>query len=129
VGDSCLFHVRDDELLTVAPITRSDEFNNHPQLVSTDSSAPFGLDGSRVKVVSGEWIPSDVFYLLTDALAEWTLAEHEAGQPPWSLFRSLGKDGDSSTQAQRSFKSLVADLRENGGLHNDDATLLRVEVA
>ncbi len=129
VGDSCLFHVRDDELLTVAPITRSDQFNNHPHLVSTNSSTSFGLDESRIKVVSGQWLASDVFYLLTDALAEWTLAEHEAGQPPWSVFRSLGRDGDSGAEGQQCFETLVANQRENGGLHNDDATLLRIEVA
>ena len=129
VGDSCLFHVRDDELLTVAPMSRSDEFNNHPHLISTDPATTFGLDESQITVVSGEWQPRDVFYLLTDALAEWTLAKHEAGRPPWSLFRSLGEDGDSSGAGQRSFEALVANLRENGGLHNDDTTLLRVEVA
>ena len=74
-------------------------------------------------------MPSDVFYLLTDALAEWSLAEHEAGRPPWSLFRSLGEDGESGSKGQESFKTLVAKLRENGGLHNDDTTLLRIEVS
>ena len=129
VGDSCLFHVRDDELLTVAPISRSDEFNNHPHLVSTNSSASFGLDESRIKVVSGQWVAKDVFYLLTDALAEWALAEHEAGKPPWPLLNSMGRDSDCEVEGQQSFEMLVANLRENGGLHNDDATLLRIEVA
>jgi serine/threonine protein phosphatase PrpC len=131
VGDSCLFHVRNDELLTVAPICRSDEFDNHPHLISTDIATSFGLDESRLTVVSGEWQPNDTFYLLTDALAQWTLGEHEAGRPPWFLFRSLGQDGDhgSSGAGQRRFENLVATLRENGGLHNDDTTLLRVEVA
>ena len=131
VGDSCFFHVRNDELLTVAPVSRSDEFDNHPDLISTDTSTSFGLDESRLTVLSGEWQPSDAFYLLTDALAEWTLGEHEAGRPPWPLFRSLGQDGDhcSSGAGEGSFETLVAELRENGGLHNDDATLLRVEVA
>ena len=124
-----MFHVRDDELLMVAPMSRADEFNNHPNLISTDPSTAFGLDASRLTVVSGDWQPNDVFYLLTDALAEWTLGKHEAGRPPWSLFRSLGADGDSSGAGQRSFETLVAKLRKNGGLHNDDTTLLRVEVA
>jgi serine/threonine protein phosphatase PrpC len=128
VGDSCLFHVREDELLTVAPLVKSDEFNNHPHLVSTDSSTSFGLNESRIKIVSGEWLAKDVFYLLTDALAEWTLAEHEAGRPPWSLFSSLGSDSDSDEERQRCFETLVANLRETGGLHNDDVTLLRIEV-
>ena len=128
VGDSCVFHVRDGELLSVAPISSSHQFDNHPHLISTDPSTSYGLDESRLTVVTGEWQPDDVFYLLTDALAEWTLGEHEAGRPPWSLFRSLGQDGDSSA-GQRSFETLVAKLRKKGGLHNDDTTLLRVEVA
>ncbi len=128
VGDSCFFHVRGDELLTVAPISRSDEFNNSPQLISTVSSAAYE---SRLTVASGEWRPRDAFYLLTDALAQWALCEHEAGRVPWPLFRRLSQDGDhcSKGAGHRSFKTIVADLRENGGLHNDDTTLLRVEVA
>jgi hypothetical protein len=131
VGDSCLFHVRNDELLTVAPISKSDDFNNHPYLISTDPASSFGLLESRLTVISGEWQPNDEFFLLTDALAQWTLSKHEAGQPAWSLFRNLGQDDDqgSSGQGQQCFKNLVANLREDGGLHNDDTTLLHVEVA
>jgi serine/threonine protein phosphatase PrpC len=135
VGDSCLFHVRGDQLLTVAPMSKSDEFNNHPHLISTDPATAFGLGESRPTVISGEWQPDDVFFLLTDALAEWTLSKHEAGRPPWTLFRSLGEDGDSgenedsSSAGQALFESLVAELREKDGLHNDDTTLLRVGVA
>ena len=129
MGDSCLFHVRDGKLLTVAPITKSEKFNNHPDLVSTDSATSFGLDESRIKIVSGKWLPSDVFYLLTDALAEWALAGQEAGEPPWALFHSLGRDDDADPSGQQAFEALVADLRENGGLHNDVTTRRRVEVA
>jgi serine/threonine protein phosphatase PrpC len=129
IGDSCLFHVRDDELLTVAPMSRSDEFNNHPHLISTDPATALGVGMSRATVISGEWQPNDVFYLLTDALAEWALNKHETGRPPWTLFRSMGEDGDSSDAGQASFEAFVANLRKNDGLHNDDTTLLRVEVS
>jgi hypothetical protein len=131
VGDSCFFHVRADELLTVAPISTSDRFNNMPHLISTDASASFGLDASRLTVVSGEWRPRDSFYLATDALAQWALAEHEAGRHPWPLFRGLNHTADQGRggSESRSFEEVVAELRENGGLHNDDTTLLRVEVA
>jgi hypothetical protein len=82
-------------------------------------------------VVSGDWQPRDAFYLPTDALAQWMLAEHEAGRPPWPLFRSLRHADDhcGNGAEPRSFETVVADLRENSGLHNDDTTLLRVEVA
>jgi len=131
VGDSCFFHVRAGELLTVAPISTSAGFDNSPHLISTDATDSFGLDANRVKVLSGEWRPRDAFYLATDALAQWTLAELEAGRAPWPLFRGLypstnnGRGGGGS----RSFKEVVAELREKGALRNDDTTLLRVEVA
>jgi hypothetical protein len=121
--------VRDDELLTVAPMSKSDQFNNHPNLISTDPSTAFGLGQSRATVISGEWQPNDMFYLLTDALAEWALGKHEAGKAPWDLFRSMGEDGKSSDEGKASFETFVANLREKDGLHNDDTTLLRVEVS
>ncbi len=131
VGDSCFFHVRGDELLAVGPLSKSDEFDNNPHLISTDASSSFGLNESRLTVVSGNWQPRDAFYLPTDALAQWMLAEHEAGRPPWPLFRSLRHADDhcGNGAEPRSFEIVVADLRENSGLHNDDTTLLRVEVA
>ena len=146
VGDSCFFHVRGNELLTVVPISKSDEFDNSPHLVSTDTSTsdtstsatsisdastPFGLVESRLLVFSGEWRPRDSFYLLTDAFAQWTLAEHEAGRSPWEMFRGLrhADDPGDGDAGHRCFQTVVAELRERGGLHNDDTTLLRVEVA
>ncbi len=131
VGDSCLFHVRGNELLTVVPISKSNEFDNSPHLVSTDTSAAFGSGAPRPTVFSGEWRPRDSFYLLTDALAQWTLAEHEAGRSPWEMFRGLRHADDpvGNDEGHRCFQAVVAELREKGELHNDDTTLLRVEVA
>ena len=131
VGDSCFFHVRGNELLAVVPISKSDEFDNSPHLLSTDTSTSFGLVESQVTVFSGEWRPRDSFYLLTDALAQWTLAEHEAGRSPWPMFRGLRHADDhcGGNAEHRCFQTVVAELREKGGLHNDDTTLLRVDVA
>lgn len=131
VGDSCFFHVRDNELLAVGPLSKSDEFDNSPHLISTDASASFGLNSSRLTVASGEWRPKDAFYLPTDALSQWMLGEHEAGRPPWPLFHGLSDADDHGGRSsrRRSFEAVVEELREDGGLHNDDTTLLRVEVA
>ena len=131
VGDSCLFHVRGNELLTVVPISESGEFDNNPHLICTDAATSFGLVKSQVTVFSGKWRPRDSFYLLTDALAQWSLAEHEAGRAPWAMFRGLrhADDPGAGNAEHRCFQAVVAELREQGELHNDDTTLLRVEVA
>ena len=68
IGDSCLFHVRGDDLRVGFPIERSTNFNNQPDLVSTDSAWDGRLPG-RLATRSGEARPDDSFYMMTDALA------------------------------------------------------------
>jgi hypothetical protein len=56
-------------------------------------------------------------------VAQWVLAEHEHGRPPWELLHELGDDG-----AAAPFDLIVRRLRSEHGMKNDDTTLLRVEV-
>ena len=123
VGDSCIFHVRVDELLTVGPIDRAEHFNNSPVLISSKSREPFRRHAGHVAMMHGDWEPGDVFYLATDAMAQWLLSEMEAGRPPWGPLRDLCADEDETL-----YSRLVGELRANQGLHNDDTTLLQVEV-
>ena len=74
-----------------------------------------------MSIVSGSWRLKDIFYLTTDALAQWILAEYEAGRPPWKFLRALGGK-------QKSFEAVIEDLRKSKALRNDDTTLIRVEV-
>ena len=73
--------------------------------------------------MNGDWEPGDIFYLATDALAQWLLSELESGRPPWSVLRDLCADDDATL-----YSRLIDELRESQGLHNDDTTLLQVEV-
>lgn len=123
VGDSCIFHVRDDELLAVGPIEKSELFDNSPFLIASKTAAPLRRSAGHVTLMDGEWEPGDVFYLVTDALAAWLLAEHEAGRPPWESLRDLCADDDRTL-----YERLVDELRTSHGLHNDDTTLFQVEV-
>ena len=120
VGDSCLFHVRGNELLTAGPLSRSEEFGNNPFLLSTTSRSPISRHNPLVSLLSGTWESNDAFYLATDALAQWLLSEKEAARPPWGFLQDL----EPSV-----FVSLVPILRDTGRLHNDDTTLLRLEVS
>lgn len=122
-GDSCLFHVRSDKLLAHGPMQRSADFNSSPRLLSTSSAGTLLRGGDPVTVLTGEWRPRDAFYLATDALAAWLLAEHEQGRAPWELVRELGDDGSAAP-----FDLIVEQLRSEHGMKNDDTTLLRVEV-
>jgi hypothetical protein len=115
VGDSCLFHVRDGALLQTGPVASAAAFDNSPFLLS--SAASDLHDGARI--LGGQWEYGDTFYLATDALAAWILGEHEADRPPWPALDALDAEG---------FVAFVDALRGSGELHNDDTTLLRVEV-
>jgi hypothetical protein len=77
----------------------------------------------HVRILSGSWRSQDTFFLATDALARWLLCEHEADRPPWPRFRDLGTEAE-----EQPFAQLVTELRSDRGLHNDDVTLLRIEV-
>ncbi len=122
VGDSCVFHVRGDQLLSAGPVTRSEHFDNNPVLVSSRSRDPFRQDSPNVQVLKGRWEPGDTFHLATDALAQWLLSKHEAQKPPWSALRDLDTDDPGC------FASFIDELRSGDDLHNDDTTLVRVEV-
>ncbi len=123
VGDSCIFHVRDDELLAVGPIEKSELFDNSPFLIATRATEPIRRGAENVSLMKGDWEPGDVFYLATDAIAQWLLSELEAGRPPWESLRDLCADDDTTLYAR-----LIDELRTSQGLHNDDTTLLQVEV-
>ncbi len=123
VGDSCIFHVRDDELLTVGPIEKSELFDNSPFLIATKATEPIRRGAENVSLMNGDWEPGDTFYLATDAIAQWLLSELEAGRPPWASLRDLCADDDTTLYGR-----LIDELRSSQGLHNDDTTLLQVEV-
>ncbi|MHC4730763.1 MAG: hypothetical protein ACYS6Z_09265 [Planctomycetota bacterium] len=123
IGDTCLFHVRGNVLLEVGPLQSSDEFDSRPVLLA--SRGPQHLAGSdtHVRMLGGTWRSQDTFYLVTDALAKWILEQHETGVSPWQVLQELGTDAEEVP-----FERLIADLRSSKALHNDDTTLLRVEV-
>ncbi len=123
IGDSCLFQVRESEVVAFGPLRRSDQFNNSPHLISSRGKGPVRSDAEHVTIFGGSWKPGDVFYLATDALSCWIMSELEARRPPWPVLHQLGHNGQVPA-----FDRLIDDLRERG-LHNDDTTLLRVEVA
>lgn len=123
IGDCCLFHIRSEKLLMVGPVTKSSDFDNSPFLLSTRCQAPIPREAEHVHVLSGTWEPKDTFYLASDALSKWLLSEEEAGKPPWGILCQLG----TATEAQP-FRRMVDSLRAESKLHNDDTTLLRLEV-
>lgn len=120
IGDSCLFHIRNDKLLQAFPVDRSGAFGSRPALISSNPDGNADL-GRTLSCASGRWQDGDAFYLMTDALACWFLAEYEIGGKPWIDIRDLGaKENDA-------FEELMRQLRDAGAIRNDDVTLLRID--
>jgi hypothetical protein len=123
VGDSCFFQVRQGSLHAAFPIARSKEFGFSPWLVG---ARPAGAEAPERRVVQaqGLWEAGDRFWLMTDALAQWFLQEHEEGRKPWEELEALVIYEATADE----FAGWVDELREARQLHNDDVTLMIVSV-
>jgi len=117
VGDSCLFQVRQDQLIAAFPLSRAADFNNRPSLLNSRGGK---VASPRQKTEWGKWHPGDQFFLMTDAIAQWFLTRHAGKRAPWqSLARRLsGSDA--------ALVAYVEDLRDRKEMRNDDVTLVVV---
>ncbi len=121
VGDSCLFQVRGDSLVQAFPVERSHDFGTTPWLVGSRPSP--GAEGQAQGVRRrGDGRPGDHLLLMTDALAQWFLAEVEGGRRPWQALDRLHASGPTA------FAGWINDQRGLRRLRNDDVTLLTVRL-
>lgn len=121
LGDACSFGVRDDELILSFPMTAAEDFGTSPSLIQS-RPRDVELTVSTVQRRRVRWESGDAYYFATDALSHWFLATVEAGGRPWEALRDLGTDDAPA------FEDWVAGLRASGEMHNDDVSLLRVDV-
>jgi hypothetical protein len=121
VGDSCLFQVRQECLVEAFPVERAHDFGTTPWLVGSRPSP--GAEGQAPGVRRrGDLRSGDSLLLMTDALAQWFLAEVEAGRRPWQVLDRLRAGGPAA------FAGWVNDQRGLRRLRNDDVTLLTVSL-
>lgn len=114
-GDTCLFVIHMDGLRGTFPVSKAAAFSTRPDLIGSRQQFRRKAAAARGTLAAG-----DRLLLVTDALAEWFLAEHEAGRAPWrDLFRLKADE----------FAPWVADRRADRRLKNDDVTLVVLEVS
>ena len=117
VGDSCLFHIRDQKVYRRFPLRRAKEFTNRPHLICSNRERGYTWrEGHRR--ARGRWRPDDQLLLMTDALAQWFLLAYEAGHKPWKKLQRIEDAAD--------FAAFIARLRGKRKIRNDDVTLLRI---
>jgi hypothetical protein len=118
VGDTCLFHTRNGELLAAYPLNQSNQFTSTPLLL-TSCDQDIEQEGMVIEEVGQS---NDRLWVATDALAKWCLVEEEQDRAPWRrlewLLQPMGTD--------KRFDQWIDGLRSERGLQNDDVTLLIV---
>jgi hypothetical protein len=123
VGDSCLFHTRAGVLQECFPLEHSSQFTMTPRLIGSRSSIDEIVE-KRAMTFRGIAEVGDRLWLASDALSKWCLTQEEEGQAPWEdLSQLLACDPPPDRIA-----TWVADLRTNGGMVNDDVTLMAIEL-
>lgn len=80
MGDSCVFLVRDNDLVYSFPIKESKEFNNRPMLLPSINNSQQIIDLLVKEKI--ELKKNDQFFLMTDAMACWFLKTYEDGHKP-----------------------------------------------
>ena len=123
VGDSCLFQVAGNDVACAFPFTEAAQFDTSPALVQTGLRSRRLLD-KHCRRVAGSYRGGDTFFLCTDALAAWFLAQAERAAEPWKIW-----SGFSGAAGAAAFRDWTTAERSAGRLKNDDVTLLIVSMA
>ena len=117
IGDSNMYQIRNDELLTSWPLTKGIQFTHRPTLISSNPESNEGVWDHFI-YETGEFEEGDTFILATDAIAKWFLDRVELGEKPWQTLAKIKSEQD--------FENLVAELRSGLKMQNDDTTIISV---
>lgn len=117
VGDSCLFQIKanSDELIAF-PLDKSEQFTT---VTNCFHSLP-EYKSYRPDFMDGLYEEGDIFFLVTDALAEWIIKNCENHKSRWEKLVSIA--------SQEEFTNFINQLRDDRLIKNDDTTLLRLKV-
>jgi hypothetical protein len=115
VGDSCLLHVRDDELEAAFPFADPSSFGTRPRLVPSSAATPC----PEPEWHAGRAAPGDVLLLATDAAAARLLTPPALGAALAAVRAALG-DRDPAP--------LLSWFREVQQAINDDVTMIAIRL-
>lgn len=118
IGDSCLFHLRGECLLTAFPMENSAAFAEDPVVIGSvnrkqDHLLEFQECRDAVR-------PGDLLVLATDAVAAWVMSEYELGRTPqldawWGM-------------SQEAWRGMILELRDENQLRYDDSTVVLLKI-
>lgn len=118
IGDTCLFHVRDGQVLCTFPVKEAAEFEADPLVLgSVDLKRDHLL---KFAAIDEPCRCGDLLVLCTDAVAEWGLRQSESGSiPDWGSCWDL---------SEAEWCEQIETIRQQGEMRYDDATLVLLRV-
>ncbi|WP_327436258.1 serine/threonine-protein phosphatase [Streptomyces sp. NBC_01201] len=120
LGDSCLFHLRNDQLVEAFPVGSAEEFGTIPDLFGSRNRDAALLAG-RTRYTGGRCLPGDRLFLMTDALAAWFLSVSDHAEALGELLEFSAPDDLDA------FVDWLNGLRERQQLRNDDVAVVRID--
>lgn len=120
LGDSCLFHLRDEQLIESFPVESAEEFGTVPDLFSSRNRDAALLAG-RTRYTGGRCLAGDRLFLMTDALAAWFLSAPDQAAALRELLE-FSAPGDLGA-----FVDWLNGLRQRDLLRNDDVAVVRID--
>ena len=124
-GDCCILHIRENQMLSSFPLSRSEEFNNSPALICSHEFP--SVDAQMQKqTTKGEWKDGDTFFLLSDAFACWALKRQEELEDVANVLQNIETQDDLNRLVEEERQLILDDGRP--AMKNDDVTFLCVTV-
>jgi len=118
IGDCCLLHIRQDQVLRAFPIEQSAAFE-------ADPAALCSREGDHDRQLAFDTLedtcqPDDLLVLTSDAIAQWAIRELEARRPvSWEACWDLKTD---------QWREQVLELRRQQRIRHDDSTVVMLRV-
>lgn len=126
LGDSCFFQIRDEQIMAATPLSKWEDFNYNPALLSTRQSSNEGILDQE-KNENGQCKKGDLLYLMTDAISKWFLHRLSLQNDAISILeRVCDKDA---------FVAFVDEARNDKDadghpmMPNDDVTWIRISLS
>ena len=122
IGDTCLFQIRQTELIRCFPMQNAESFNSWPALISSNPIHNINLI-EKSKRIAGSWVDGDQFFLMSDAISAWFLREHETNRQPLLWLQQL------LMKSNAEFVDWIRELREKNEIRNDDITFMSLSLS
>ena len=118
LGDSCLIEFVDNKITNIYTSQQGDDFDNHPDYFDSD---PLKSGKGEPRQFDGTLDNSTILLMVSDPFSDFLNEKKKQGNEDEYVKALL------SIGSHQEFEDLVANWRDNEGMHNDDSTLIIIK--